>query len=56
MQSLCVTNGPQEVDIVEWMHKTSLELIGQARLGYSFGTLQGRKDKFNETLYELGCI
>jgi len=51
-----VVNGLQEVNIVEWMHKTLLELIGQAGLGYSFGMLQGRKDKFNETLNELGCI
>jgi len=48
-----VANGPQEIDIVEWMRKTALELIGQAGLGYSFGTLEGRNDKFNQTLKEF---
>jgi len=51
-----VANGPQEVDIVEWMRKTALELIGQAGLGYSFGTLEGRNDKFNQTLKEFACV
>jgi len=51
-----VANGPQEINIAEWMHKTALELIGQAGLGYSFGTLEGRNDKFNRTLNELVCV
>jgi len=51
-----VVNGPQEINIVEWMTKTVLELIGQAGLGYSFGTLEGRKDKLNQALDELGCV
>jgi len=48
-----VANGPQEIDIVEWMRMTALELVGQAGLGYSFGTLEGRNDKFNQTLKEF---
>jgi len=51
-----VVNGPQEVNIVEWMGKTALELIGQAGLGYSFGTLEGRNDKFCQTLKEFSCV
>jgi len=51
-----VANGPQEIDIVEWMRMTALELIGQAGLGYSFGTLEGRNDKFNQTLKEFACV
>ena len=29
----------QEVDILHWMGRTALELIGQAGLGYSFDPL-----------------
>ena len=49
-------DGPQEIDIAEWIRKTVLELIGQAGLGYSFGTLEGRNDKFHQTLEEIGCV
>ncbi|KAI9461548.1 cytochrome P450 [Lactarius psammicola] len=41
-----VSNGPEEIDIADWMGKLALELIGQAGLGYSFGTLEGRDDEF----------
>ena len=51
-----IADGPQDVDIVEWMRKTALELIGQAGLGYSFGTLEGRNDKVHQTLQEIGCV
>ncbi|CCL99751.1 uncharacterized protein FIBRA_01773 [Fibroporia radiculosa] len=34
-----VKNGPEEVDILNWMSRTSLELIGQGGLGYSFDPL-----------------
>ncbi|PPQ69153.1 hypothetical protein CVT25_004533 [Psilocybe cyanescens] len=33
------SNGPQEVDIVDWMTRLALELIGQSGLGYSFDEL-----------------
>ncbi|EJF60519.1 cytochrome P450 [Dichomitus squalens LYAD-421 SS1] len=32
-------NGPVEVDMLVWMSRTALELIGQAGLGYSFDPL-----------------
>jgi hypothetical protein len=51
-----VADGSQEVDIVEWIRKTALELIGQAGLGYSFGALDGRKDKLHQTFEELRCV
>ncbi|KAJ7170583.1 cytochrome P450 [Mycena crocata] len=35
-----VQNGPQEVDMLLWMSRTALELVGQAGLGYSFDTLK----------------
>ncbi|OBZ77377.1 hypothetical protein A0H81_02561, partial [Grifola frondosa] len=34
-----VRNGPTEVDMLTWMGRTALELIGQAGLGYSFDPL-----------------
>lgn len=34
-----VSNGPQEIDMVSWMGRTTLELIGQSGFGYSFDTL-----------------
>ncbi|KAI0270680.1 cytochrome P450 [Gloeopeniophorella convolvens] len=39
-------DGPQEVNIVEWMSRLALELVGQAGLGYNFGTLDGRNDEY----------
>ncbi|KAI9057203.1 cytochrome P450 [Trametes sanguinea] len=34
-----VRDGPQEVDIISWMSRASLELVGRAGLGYSFDPL-----------------
>ncbi|EMD40943.1 hypothetical protein CERSUDRAFT_103315 [Gelatoporia subvermispora B] len=34
-----VRDGPREVDILNWMGRTALELIGQGGLGYSFDPL-----------------
>jgi len=34
-----VQKGPQEIDVLLWMTRTALELVGQAGLGYSFDTL-----------------
>lgn len=31
--------GPQEIDILQWMNRASLEMIGQSALGYSFDPL-----------------
>jgi hypothetical protein len=51
-----VTDGPQEIDIVQWMRQTALELIGQAGLGHSFGTFEGRDDDYGQTIKELACV
>ncbi|KAH9949903.1 cytochrome P450 monooxygenase [Amylocystis lapponica] len=34
-----VSTGPQEVDVLNWMGRTALELVGQGGLGYSFDPL-----------------
>ncbi|KAN0127843.1 Cytochrome P450 [Lactarius tabidus] len=47
---LIVENGAQEINIADWMGKFALELIGQAGLGYSFGTLRGRNDGYCRAL------
>ncbi|KAI9439892.1 cytochrome P450 [Lactarius indigo] len=49
---LIVSNGPEEIDVANWMGKLALELIGQAGLGYSFGALEGREDEFCRALKE----
>ncbi|KAI0270687.1 cytochrome P450 [Gloeopeniophorella convolvens] len=41
-------DGPQEVNISDWMGNLALELIGQAGLGYKFGALEGRSDEFSK--------
>ncbi|KAF8896610.1 cytochrome P450 [Infundibulicybe gibba] len=35
-----VAQGSQEIDVVPWMARTALELIGQSGLGWSFDTLE----------------
>ncbi|KAI0258946.1 cytochrome P450 [Gloeopeniophorella convolvens] len=47
-----VKDGPKEVNVIEWMGRLSLEMIGQAGLGYNFGTLDGRNDEFRNALKE----
>jgi hypothetical protein len=45
-----VASGPRELDIVDWMARLALELIGQAGLGYSFKTLcdiEAKDNKYN---------
>ncbi|KAF8966257.1 cytochrome P450 [Flammula alnicola] len=34
-----VKDGPQEIEVMNWMTRTALELIGQSGLGYSFDPL-----------------
>jgi hypothetical protein len=51
-----LSSGPQEVNIADWMGKAAFELIGQAGLGYSFGTLEGRNDQFCDAIKELMCV
>ncbi|KAJ3552463.1 hypothetical protein NP233_g12877 [Leucocoprinus birnbaumii] len=36
--------GPQEIDVLSWMTRTALELIGQSGMGYSFDTLMDDDD------------
>lgn len=46
-----VEDGPQEVDILNWMGRTALELIGQGGLGHSFDPLtEDVADEFAESV------
>ena len=47
-----MANGTQEIDVADWAGKLALELIGQAGLGYSFGTFEGRNNEYCRALEE----
>jgi hypothetical protein len=51
-----LSSGPQEINIADWMGKLAFELIGQAGLGYSFGTLEGRNDQFCNAIQAYVCV
>ncbi|KAL6306629.1 cytochrome P450 monooxygenase [Sparassis latifolia] len=49
-----VTDGPQELDMLGWMGRTALELIGQGGLGYSFDPLvRDAADEYGNALKEF---
>ncbi|KAJ2922915.1 hypothetical protein H1R20_g14187, partial [Candolleomyces eurysporus] len=50
-----VSNGPREIDMLSWMTRTALELIGQSGLGYSFDPLteDGQEHPFSTSVKEL---
>ncbi|KAF5360566.1 hypothetical protein D9756_005060 [Leucocoprinus leucothites] len=39
-----VASGTQEIDVLHWMTRTALELIGQSGMGYSFDSLEDDND------------
>jgi len=41
--SFQVKDGPRDIDMLRWMNRGALELIGQGALGYSFDSLIGEK-------------
>ena len=44
-------DGPKEIDILSWMGRTALELIGQGGLGHSFDPLtEDRADEFADSV------
>ena len=46
-----VRDGPTEVNMVMWMGRTALELVGQAGLGYSFDDFtKDSTDAYGESL------
>ncbi|KAH9034585.1 cytochrome P450 [Lactarius pseudohatsudake] len=47
-----VSDGPQDINIADWIDRFALELLGEAGLGYLFGTLEGRNDEYCRALDE----
>lgn len=46
-----------EIDMLGWMGRTALELIGQGGLGYSFDPLvEDRTDEYGDALKSLLCV
>ncbi|KAF6748100.1 cytochrome P450 [Ephemerocybe angulata] len=50
-----VSQGKEEIDMLEWMTRTALELVGQSGFGYSFDTLDpdGEQHQFGLSLKNL---
>ncbi|KAK7466379.1 hypothetical protein VKT23_005102 [Stygiomarasmius scandens] len=50
-----VESGPQEIDMLAWMSRTALELIGQSGLGYSFDpmTSDATEHTYSKTIKNL---
>ncbi|KAI0076682.1 cytochrome P450 [Panus rudis PR-1116 ss-1] len=46
-----VSKGPQEIDMLNWLQRTALELVGQGGLGHSFDDLE--KDELNPFVEQL---
>lgn len=45
---------PQEVDVLDWMRRIALELVGQGGLGYSFGCFEdGDEDSYGAAVKNL---
>ena len=47
-----MSDNPQEINIADWIGRFALELIGQAGLGYTFGTFEDRNDEYCRALKE----
>ena len=51
-----VRSGSGEVDVLAWMGRAALELIGQGGLGYSFDPLtEDMQDSYGHALKTLQC-
>ncbi|THU97769.1 cytochrome P450 [Dendrothele bispora CBS 962.96] len=50
-----VASGPQEIDMLAWMSRTALELIGESGLGYSFDpmTSEAAEHTYSKTIKNL---
>ena len=52
-----VEKGSEVVDINGWMARTTLEMLGQAALGYSFDNfMDDSTDAFGESLKAFLCV
>lgn len=52
-----VEGGPQEVDMIKWMGRIALELVGQGGMGHSFDPLvEGSQDTLTEAVKALTYV
>ena len=52
-----VKDGPKDVDILAWMGRTALELVGQGMMGYSFDPLtEDVHNDFAEAVKSFVCV
>ena len=52
-----VEHGPKDLDILAWMGRTALELLGRGGLGYSFDPLVSEsKDDFTDSVKGFVCV
>ena len=52
-----IQRGDQAIDILGWMGRTALELVGQGGLGHSFDPLtEDRASRYMEALNELPYV
>lgn len=53
-----VGNGSKEIDVLHWMTRTALELIGQSGMGYSFDTLEDENDyhPYSRSVKRFMCV
>lgn len=50
-------DGLKDIDVLDWMGRTALELVGQGGLGYSFDPLvQDVKDEYGEAIKDFTCV
>jgi hypothetical protein len=51
-------DGPQEIDMLHWLSRTALELIGQGGLGYSFEDFSdnGSQNEYTRAVQEFGFV
>lgn len=46
-----------EIEMVYWMKRTSLEIIGQGGLGYSFGALDDMStNEYTDSIKNFACV
>lgn len=55
-----VNVSPKEIDILQWMSRTALELIGQSGMGYSFDSLDSSEaadqHPYSRSVNRLGWV
>ena len=52
-----IKDGPREIDVLDWMGRAALELIGQAGLGYSFDPLvENVHDDYGDALKAFASV